>query len=385
MKYNNVRQIQMVVIGGFALLLSITSSFQKGTVNGSDKVANSHLTAGVSTILSTENIQPTYLTSGVTSALTDFEAAESLIVYEAAAQTVASGQKGKDSETGTEDDGTFMGYKNLAVANVTSMLNVRKEPTTSSSIVGKMTGNAVCEVLGTEGEWTSISSGKVSGYVKSEYLIFGDEAIEIAKGEVMTVATVNTTTLKVREEPNTNCSVLYLVGDGEDFTVSSMSDGWAEIEIDNETGYVSMDYVKISEKLPTAQSMKELQYGKGVSDVRVSLVAEALKYVGYPYVWGGTSLTKGVDCSGFTMKIYAMYGISLPHHSGSQPAYGKKINAADAKPGDLFFYNRGSSIGHVAIYIGNGQIVHASSPRDGIKISNAYYQKPVCVVNYFGD
>ncbi len=384
MKYNNVRQIQMAAIGGFALLLSITCSFHTGTVSGSDKAANNNLTAGISTILSTEHTEPSYLTSGVTAALADFETAERLVVHEAAAETVASGQQ-EERTAETADDGTFMGYTNLAVADVSSMLNVRKEPTTSSPIVGKMTEHAVCEVLGTEGEWTSITSGKVEGYVKSEYLILGEEALAIAKEEVMKVATVNTTTLKVREEPNTNCSVLYLVGDGEDFTVSNLLDGWAEIEIDNGTGYVSLDYVEISEKLPTAQSMKELQYGKGISDVRVSLVAEALKYVGYPYVWGGTSLTKGVDCSGFTMKIYAKYGISLPHHSGSQPAYGTKIKASEAKPGDLFFYNRGSSIGHVAIYIGNGQIVHASSPRDGIKISNAYYQKPVCVVNYLGN
>jgi cell wall-associated NlpC family hydrolase len=129
--------------------------------------------------------------------------------------------------------------------------------------------------------------------------------------------------------------------------------------------------------------MKELTYGDGVSDVRVDLVNYALQFVGNRYVWGGTSLTKGVDCSGFTMKVYQKYGISLPHHSGSQPSRGKKITRAQLQPGDLIFYASSGRIDHVAIYIGNGQIVHAANSRDGIKISNAFYQTPVAYRSYF--
>lgn len=102
-------------------------------------------------------------------------------------------------------------------------------------------------------------------------------------------------------------------------------------------------------------------------------------------MWGGTSLEKGVDCSGFTMRILGKYGISLPHSSRAQPSYGTKISASEAKPGDLFFYGGGRSISHVAIYIGNGQIVHASNKRDGIKVSNAYYRNPICVARYLPD
>ena len=102
--------------------------------------------------------------------------------------------------------------------------------------------------------------------------------------------------------------------------------------------------------------------------------------VGYPYVWGGTSLTRGADCSGFVMSVFANYGISLPHSSGAQSNCGTKISASEAQPGDLFFYGNGSRINHVAIYIGNGQVVHASSPKSGIKISGAYYRTPVKVV-----
>ena len=125
-----------------------------------------------------------------------------------------------------------------------------------------------------------------------------------------------------------------------------------------------------------------MKYGQGVSNVRVDLVQYALQFVGNRYVWGGTSLTNGVDCSGFTMQVYRKYGISLPHSSRAQPGYGRKISASEAQPGDLFFYGSGSSIGHVAIYIGGGRVVHASNARDGIKISNAYYRSPICVVSY---
>ena len=116
-----------------------------------------------------------------------------------------------------------------------------------------------------------------------------------------------------------------------------------------------------------------------MSDVKVDLVSYACQFVGNPYVWGGTSLTHGADCSGFVLSIYAKYGISLPHSSAAQANYGRRVSPSEAQPGDLFFYG-GGRISHVAIYIGNGQIVHASTSRTGIKISNAFYRSPVCVV-----
>ncbi|MBR2044561.1 MAG: C40 family peptidase, partial [Agathobacter sp.] len=135
-------------------------------------------------------------------------------------------------------------------------------------------------------------------------------------------------------------------------------------------------------KLKTGNTMKELTFGNGVSQTRVDLVNYALQFVGNRYVWGGESLTNGVDCSGYTMKIYQKYGIYLPHSSRAQPNHGTKITRDQIRPGDLIFYGNGSSINHVAIYIGNGQVVHASNARDGIKISNAFYRTPVCIVSY---
>ena len=143
--------------------------------------------------------------------------------------------------------------------------------------------------------------------------------------------------------------------------------------------------MEVSEQLPKAMTMTEIRYGEGISDVRVDMVQYACQFVGNRYVWGGTSLTNGVDCSGFTMKIYEKYGIYLPHSSRAQSGYGTRVNASEAKPGDLFFYGSGSGINHVAMYIGNGQVVHASSARTGIKISNAFYRTPICVTRLIND
>ena len=196
------------------------------------------------------------------------------------------------------------------------------------------------------------------------------------------MATVNTDTLNVRKEPSADSAKITTVSKDADLYVLEILDEWVKIELDSRVGYVAKEYVTIVETLKTGSTMKELQYGEGVSEERINLVTLALKYVGNRYVWGGESLTHGVDCSGFTLKIYEQFGVYLPHYSAAQPAYGTKINPKDALPGDLFFYGDGSQINHVAIYIGNGQIVHAASERAGIIISSAYYSTPICVVRH---
>ena len=302
------------------------------------------------------------------------------------AATVASQAQDELTETeSTEQDAaqqaaSAYGYTNLGVANVEGNLNVRAAAGTDADVVGKMPNNAGCEILGVEGEWTQIKSGSVEGYVKSEYLLTGDAALARADEVKQTLATVTTTTLYVREQPNTDCAIVTMMPQGEELEVLEVLDGWVKINVDSDEGYVSSDYVEISTELLKAMTMTEIRYGQGVSDVRVSLVQYATQFVGNPYVWGGTSLTRGADCSGFVMSVFANYGISLPHSSGAQSNCGTKISASEAQPGDLFFYGNGSRINHVAIYIGNGQVVHASSPKSGIKISGAYYRTPVKVV-----
>lgn len=274
------------------------------------------------------------------------------------------------------------GYSNLGLAVVDGNLNIRKEASASGTIVGKMTNYAACEILGEENGFYQIKSGNVEGYVSMDYIITGEEALAIAQNEAKEMATVTTDTLRVREEASTDSDTLSTVNKDEELVVVETLDGWVKVEVDNYQGYVSADYVNVAVKLKTGNTMKELTFGNGVSQTRVDLVNYALQFVGNRYVWGGTSLTKGVDCSGFTMKIYQKYGIYLPHSSRAQPGHGTKISRSEIRPGDLIFYGSGKSINHVAIYIGNGQVVHASNSRDGIKISNAFYRTPVCIVSY---
>jgi len=351
------------------------------------------VSAGVSSTLAEqmENYtkQGTDLASGVTDVMSDYlsvTAADMVSVSESDRDMTASGQ---EDETQTEEEkqaqalaeaASAFGYTNLGIAQADGNINVREVPGTEAEIVGKLPNNAGCEIIGTDGDWTQIESGKVKGYVKSEYLLTSEAAIAKAQEVKQTVATVTTTTLYVRDETNTDSHVITMMPEGEELEVIEVLDGWVKINVDSDEGYVSSDYVSIATELPKAQTMTEVRYGQGISDVRVSLVSYATQFVGNPYVWGGTSLTRGADCSGFVMSVFANYGISLPHSSRAQANCGTKISASDAQPGDLFFYGNGSSINHVAIYIGGGRVVHASSPKSGIKISGAYYRTPVKVV-----
>ena len=169
------------------------------------------------------------------------------------------------------------------------------------------------------------------------------------------------------------------MAEGEELEVVEKLDGWVKIMLDDEEAYVSADYVDIAKKLDRAVTQTELIYGKGVSNVRVDLVNYAKQYLGNPYVWGGTSLTSGADCSGVVLSVFKKYGVSLPHSSAAQSTMGSKVSLSEAQPGDLIFYAQNGRVNHVAIYIGNGQVIHASNPRSGIKISNATYRTPYAV------
>ena len=272
------------------------------------------------------------------------------------------------------------GYTNLGMAQVDNHLNVRDKAGEDGELVGKMTKNAACEILSVEGDWAHVKSGKVEGYVHTDYLLTGEEARKKAQEVVYVVAKVNTQTLKVREQPNTDCPVITLVAQDERLeVVEQQSDGWAKIMLDDEEAYVSTDYCVVEEELETAVTMKELLYGNGISNTRIDLCQYAKQFVGNPYVWGGTSLTKGADCSGFVQSVFKHFGVSLPRSSRQQVGVGTKISLADAKPGALIFYAKGGTINHVALYIGDGQVVHASSPKTGIRISNATYRTPAAV------
>lgn len=277
------------------------------------------------------------------------------------------------------------GYTNLGIADVSDNLNIRAIAAEDGRLVGKLPRNAACEVIDTDDTWAHIKSGSVEGYVSLEYLLTGVPAKFKAEELAVTVAKVTTDGLNVRAEANTDSEVITLVAQGEELEVAAVEGDWVKVLLDDDEVYVSAEYVEVSAELGTAVTMTELLYGQGVSDIRVDICQYAKEFIGNPYVWGGTSLTKGADCSGFVMKVFQKYGVKLPRTSRTQANCGTTIKVSEARPGDLIFYAKGKTINHVAIYIGNGQVVHASSPKTGIKISNVSYRSPFKAVRVLYD
>ncbi|MDF2951935.1 MAG: N-acetylmuramoyl-L-alanine amidase, C-terminus [Anaerocolumna sp.] len=276
-------------------------------------------------------------------------------------------------------------YTNLGIANVENHLNIRQEPGEDKKIIGKLPKDAGCTILEIKDGWAKIKSGKVTGYVMSSFLITGDNAVKLAKEVGSLVARVNTTTLNVRSDASLLAEVVTNVPVDEELDVLEVYPEWIKISIDSDEGFIARQYADLSYELKKAVSVEELESSSGVSSTRASLVAFAKKYLGNPYVWGGNNLNTGVDCSGFTRAVYSNFGYSLPRVSRDQAYSGTSISSSNAKPGDLVFYGSGSYINHVAIYIGNGQVIHASNPRSGIKISNMYYRDPIKVVRVIND
>ena len=289
-------------------------------------------------------------------------------------------------ELAQQAQGASWGYTNIGISNISDeLLNVRAVPSMDGKLVGKMPKGAACEVLDTADGWAHIQSGEVEGYVSLDYLLTGPDAKLMANDLVRTVAVANTDGLNVRENPDTNSPVVMQIRQGEELDYLETIDGWVKVAVDSDEVYVSAEYVDVVTKLDTAITMTELLYGAGVSDVRVDLTEYAKQFLGNPYVWGGTSLTNGADCSGFVLSIFAKYGISMPRVAAAQATVGTSITADQLLPGDLIFYGKGGYINHVAIYIGGGQVIHASTERTGIKISNYNYRTPVKYVRVLQD
>ena len=323
---NRMTKKRVGMVLAFSLTLTGAAAYIGIQQGNTDKTeAAGSLTASVSASLNASEVEALDVTAGVTSQLYDkTDVAVAANEKQMVAQGIEDTQTKEAVSENTTEDTSICGYKNLGIAQVQGSLNVRKKASTDSKVVGKMTDKDACEIVSVKGDWAKITSGKVEGYVKTEYLLTGDAAKNVAKKEITKVVTVNTTTLRVREKASEDSAILSLVGEGEDLVVEDTKDGWYKVEVDDQKGYISGDYVEVTEKLPTASTVKELEYGEGYTDSRVSLVQFALQFVGNRYVWGGTSLTNGIDCSGFTMQVYARYGVGLPHHAASQPAYGNQ-------------------------------------------------------------
>ena len=296
----------------------------------------------------------------------------------------------EDSDTTELYAVAYKAPENLAIADVTSALNIRKGPSTSYGKVGILGQNAACIVESIdENGWAKITSGEVEGYVDSSYLIMGEEAIAIAEQSATLYATVNSKVmaLNVRTQPSIDAEIITKVKAGEKLVVNKevvlnkddpTSKIWVEVKLtddenQNAVAYVSADYVTISYELHWAN--KVTAYGPDVSDLRVAICDYAKQFIGTRYVWGGNSLTNGIDCSGFVKQVYAKFGYYTPRVSRDMARTYKKISISELKPGDLVFYGNVSSnyINHVAMYIGNGQIIHSSTNYRGVAISSMYF------------
>lgn len=322
-------------------------------------------------------------------------------------------------------------YKDLAIAQVTNYVNIRSKAKEKSKIVGKLYNNAAATILKTDGDWLKIKSGTVTGYINADYLIVGEKVEKLAKSVGQRIATVTTETLYVREKASTDASIQTLVPIGEELNVKKELDGWVKVTIDDDiVGYVSSDYVELRTEYEQAESIKEEKArlaaeeavkraaeeerrietaSQGIasatysqqsdktsntsntsntsttsttSSIRSQIVEYALRFNGNPYVWGGTSLTNGADCSGYVQSVFRDKGISIPRNSRSQAGGGREISINNIQPGDLVFYTRNGTINHVALYIGNGKVINASSPATGIRITNYNYREPYKAVSY---
>ena len=350
---------------------------------------------------------------------------------------IKADEKDTTNETNTATESK---YANKAVADIysTTTLNIRKKGSINAKIVGKMKKGNIATVLKKGSEWSKVRSGNVTGYVKNQYLVFGDEIENFAKQNVKKVAKVQTETLRVRKKASTDSKIVTLVSEDDKLKVKKQTDDWAKVKVDGQTGYVSKDYAKVTYSFGKAKSMKQIQAeqeakkraeeaarnkpvsttssshtsntgttsgsttgstqttkkasvsvsSSGSSATGSRIVSYAQQFVGNPYRYGGNSLTSGIDCSGFTQQIMAKFGYSISRTSSSQSGDGRAVSTSNLRAGDLVFYGDGGSIDHVALYIGGGQVVHASNstpyPRGGIKISNVNYRTPICARRIIG-
>ena len=369
----------------------------------------------------------------------------SMAMLTIAASVLTTGNiKADEKDTTKESNTTTVSkYANKAVADIysTTTLNIRKKGSINAKIVGKMKKGNIATVLKKGSEWSKVRSGNVTGYVKNQYFVFGDEIENFAKQNVKKVAKVQTETLRVRKKASTDSKIVTLVSEDDKLKVKKQTDDWAKVKVDGQTGYVSKDYAKVTYSFGKAKSMKQIQAeqeakeakkraeeaarSKSVSttsgnhtsnagttsgsttgsaqttkkaSVSVSssgssatgsrIASYAQQFVGNPYRYGGNSLTSGIDCSGFTQQVMAKFGYSISRTSSSQSGDGRAVSTSNLRAGDLVFYGNGGSIDHVALYIGGGQVVHASNsapyPRGGIKISNVNYRTPICARRVIG-
>lgn len=310
-------------------------------------------------------------------------------------------------------------YADLAIAQVSDYVNVRSLPNTDSDIVGKIYNGAVAQVLSVTGEdhdWFQIVSGNVEGYIKAEFFLYGDAAAEVIDQYVTRYANVIADRLNVREQPSTESKRIGYIDNGERVQLLENQGEWLRVRYtDGKEGYVSSQYVTISEEFVYGKTLEEeakeqeerkiLEERENVTEqevaenvtivvtepvgtyssnaeLRSSIVNYAMQFLGNRYIHGGSSLVTGTDCSGFTSLIYKEFGYSLSRTpSGQLSSNGRSIDYSQIQPGDIICYGKGGKCTHVALYTGNGQIIHSANSRKGVVIYQADYDTIIGIKN----
>lgn len=257
-------------------------------------------------------------------------------------------------------------------------LNVRAKKSTSAEIVTQIPEDEKYEIVGESDNWYKIELDEgLRGYVAKEFVnmrVNFKHAISI-KEEKEKIARQKAAA-EAAERARQEALAAQQQSSSSSSNSSSSSSSKKTYTSSKSSSTPKKSYT--SSKKTTSSSSSSKSNSSASSGSGTAIATYAKQFVGNPYVWGGSSLTNGADCSGFTMSVYAKFGYSLPHSAAAQSGRGKSVSFSNLQPGDLIFYKNGGRIGHVALYIGGGQVVHASNKRDGIKISNYRYRTPAC-------
>lgn len=292
-------------------------------------------------------------------------------------------------------------YLNRAFSNVNDFAYIRSAPEETSDWLGKLYSDSTVTVLEYDGDWTRIQSGDVEGYVPASVLYTGEKAEEHAQEYEKNEATVTAYVLNVRDGQGTGAEILTQVLENQTYEVTGKAvNGWYPIEVGEINGWVSGEYIEVettysyaeskeaeekrlaeeavkqaeAEAAAAAQEARETAAIQPQSSGGQAVIDFACQFIGNPYVWGGTSLTNGADCSGFVQSVYANFGISLPRTTWDMESVGYAVSYDQALPGDIVLYD-----GHVGLYMGDGNIVNAMNEADGIGICSATYAPIVTI------